>query len=268
DIRTVDGEVIMNYSSLEYDEFDDLSMEIDPSVLEKINDAYISHKAARWDGYSKYASGVSDGSGFSMTIGFNDGESMSIHGMNCAPKGYREFEQEILPLLEPYRQQLIEEAKRKKIEKGVSGELTSIMANFFQYGSFGSDKYEILIMKQEYREKNVDIQIVSTSGEFLPQGKYNYYFSLSDEEIHFDRFKALIGKYNIVSWMDYDKNAEDTNNREWFQFSFGFDEGTINALGSLPPENYAAFREELLKLVVEVLNEALKNHPDIENRDI
>ncbi|MBQ4253907.1 MAG: hypothetical protein II712_03675 [Erysipelotrichaceae bacterium] len=268
DVRTVDGEVIFTYHSLQYDEFDDLSTEIDPSVLEKINEAYLKHKAARWDGYSKYNCLVSDGSGFSMSIGFNDGESMSIHGMNCYPAGYRDFENEILPLFGAYRDQMIEEAKRRKIENGVSGELTSFMANFFQYGSYGSDKYEILIMSESIREKNVDIQITSESGDFIEKGKYNFYFHLPDEEIGFENFRKLIEKYNVVSWMDYDKNVEDNSNREWFQISFGFQQGSINAMGSLPPENYSEFRNELLSEVVRMLKEAIRNHPEIENRNI
>lgn len=263
-----DGSETISYESMMYPDMGEISMETGGDLLANIYELYVKHKAYRWDGYSKYAKYVMDGSGFSVYMSFADGNSESIHGSNCAPDGFRDFETEVERIVNPYIDRLIEMGNRQQIEKGVSGKLQSLLITFKQQGSSGSDSFEGVIRHYREGRKNFDIRINSVSGEFIEPGKYNYYSELFDEDIYFDEIQALIEKYEIIKWYNWDKSAEDYSNEEWFQISFGFEDGTINAMGTLHPENYDRFRKELLELIVKIIKDAEAKYPAFRSRDI
>ena len=252
-----DGKHFLEYESMIYQDYGTMTMELDVDFLDQLTKLYKDCRLAEWDGYDKYATNVMDGDGFSLRLSFRDGQSMSAHGSNCAPDGYGEFYQKMEELLVPLRDELLEEARQQKIAEGFSGNLDFIMANFKQKGSSGSDSYDIFITMPGVREKNFDVQIKSESGEFLEPGSYRVYTAMDASQIDFAGVQALIEKYDLVQWYNYDKAAEDYNNSEWFQISFGFDGGnTLNACGTEHPENYDAFRKEFLELIVKMTENA------------
>ena len=76
---------------------------------------------------------------------------------------------------------------------------------------------------------------------------------MGEEQIDFASFQALIDKYELINWYNYDETAEDYNNQEWFQISFGFDDGKVlNAMGTKHPEHYEEFRQEYLELIIRI----------------
>ena len=246
-----DGKHYLEYESMVYGDYDTLTMELDEGFLDQLTALYKDCRLACWDGYSKYAANVMDGEGFSLRISFQDGESMSAHGSNCTPDGYNEFFQKMSELFTPLRDELLEEARAQKIAEGFPGKLDFIMATFKQRGSSGSDSYDIFITMPGVREKNFDVKIQSESGEFIEPGSYQYYTAVDADEIDFAGVQTLIEKYELIQWYNYDEAAEDYNNSEWFQISFGFDDGrTLNAMGTEHPEHYDDFRKEFLELVI------------------
>ena len=252
-----DGKHYLEYESMLYDDYGTLTMELEEAFLDQLTALYKEHRLAEWDGYNKYATHVMDGDGFSLNISFRDGESMSAHGSNCYPDRYGEFCQQMEELFVPLRDELLEEARQQKIAEGLPGNLNSILAVFKQKGTSGSDFYDILILEPDVREKNFDVQIESESGEFIEPGSYQFYTAMDAAQIDFAGVKELIDKYDLVQWYNYDEAAEDYNNSEWFQISFGFDDGkTLNACGTRHPENYDAFRKEFLELVVKMTENA------------
>ena len=252
-----DGKHYLEYESMLYGDYDTLTMELDEAFLDQLTALYKEHRLAEWDGYNKYATHVMDGDGFSLNISFGDGASMSAHGSNCYPERYGEFCQQMEALFAPLRDELLEEARQQKIEEGFPGNLDFILAVFKQKGASGSDSYDILISEPGVREKNFDVEILSESGEFLEPGSYRFYTAMDAALIDFAGVQELINKYDLIQWYNYDEAAEDYNNSEWFQISFGFDDGkTLNACGTKHPENYDAFRKEFLELVVKMTENA------------
>ena len=258
-----DGTALLTYYAMQYNSYGDMEMPVETDLLTALEDLYHKHHICQWEGFNKINEYVLDGSGFSLYLTFQDGKSMSASGSNTWPDGYLDYLTDLSTLIEPYLEAAREEARRKILERGMEGNLNSVIALFIQRGDSGSDKYDILLRRQSIYDPNIDVQILSESGEFLEPGKYRWYGSLPDEEVCFEQIRELIDKYDILQWYNFDEAAEDPNNKEWFQVSFGYDEDSINANGTRHPEHYDEFRKELLTCIIEMLQTAEQKHPEL-----
>ena len=252
EVKLEDGKVLFTYESMEHWDYGEMTCEVPADVLAGLEAIYREFRLATWDGYSKYNSWVSDGEGFSVSIGFADGASMSAHGTNAFPKGYRDVRARFDALFAPFVEQLLEAQRQAKIAEGIHGELSSVMFTIVQHGESGHDEYHVLLTREGVRTYNFDVRVQSRSGEYLPVGEYSVYRSVPDEVLDFPAIQAMVEQYGLIGWYAWDKAAEDYNNAEWFQISFGFagegdDEGmTLNAMGSEHPEGYDGFRHAFL----------------------
>ncbi len=255
-VTTEDGKHFLVYESMLYPDYGELTKEVDEAFLDQLTQLYKDCHLAAWDGFDKTNEYVLDGDGFSLSITFRDGQSLSAHGSNSTPKGYNEFREKIEALFSPLKKEMLEAKRQEKIEEGISGNLDFMMVNFLQKGSSGSDQYEIFITKPGVRETNFDVRISSYSGELLPEGTYQYYEAVEEDKIDFAQVQALIEKYDLITWYNYDETDEDYANKEWFQMSFGFDDGkTLNAMGTKHPEHYEEFRKEFLELIIQMCSQ-------------
>ena len=85
---------------------------------------------------------------------------------------------------------------------------------------------------------------------------HQYYEAVEADKIDFAGIQALIEKYDLITWYNYDETDEDYANKEWFQMSFGFDDGkTLNAMGTKHPEHYEEFRKEFLELIIQMCSQ-------------
>ncbi len=71
-----------------FPDYGEMSCSIGEDVIRELEAIYADCRLAEWDGYHRYAEGVNDGWGFSLSIGFANGKSMSAGGSNCSPEGY------------------------------------------------------------------------------------------------------------------------------------------------------------------------------------
>lgn len=251
-----DGKHYFVYESMLHPDYGELTKEVDDAFLDQVTKLYKECHLATWDGYDETNEYVLDGDGFSLSISFRDGQSLQAYGSNSEPDGYRDFCEKMQALFSPLKQEVMEIKRQEKIAEGLPGELTFMMVDFRQRGASGSDKYEAFITMPGVREKNFDVRITSESGDLLPEGTYQYYESVPADQIDFAGVKALIQKYNLVTWYNYDETDEDYMNKEWFQISFGFDDGkSLNAMGTKHPENYEEFRREFLELLISMCSQ-------------
>lgn len=256
-----DGDAaIVTFEGMQYDAYGEMTSSEDVSLLAELEKMYNDCKLYQWEGYDKYNPMVLDGDGFSLSIGFADGKSMSCGGSNAYPDGYRDFSNKREEILRPIIDRIIEERKQELIAEGISGDLYCFMTNFQQQGDSGSDHYDFFITDSETRDQNFDVTIHSESGEFIEPGDYRYYCALPEEAIDFAAVQALIEKYNVISWYDWDEAAEDYNNSEWFQVSFSFEGTHISAMGTDYPENYEEFRREFISTVISIIKNAEENY--------
>lgn len=242
-----------SYELMGHDEYEGMTVTADEGLLDKIKDLYIEAESYKWNGYSKSATKVLDGNGFSVYFRFEDGQTCSASGSNCTPKNYSQFSAGMEELLKPLADDIVERAKQKKIAEGLPGKIDSILFNFVQKGNSGDDKHKFHIYITDNAEQNnLDIDIHSVSGEFFPEGDLRYFGHLDRKYIDFSKLEELIEKYQLVNWYDYDVAAEDYNNAEWFQIAIGFDDDKcLSAMGTEKPENYDAFRQEFLSYMVQ-----------------
>lgn len=248
------------FEGMQYSEYGEMKTEFGEEDIEKINKLYLDMHIASWDGFDKYNSQVRDGYGFSLRISFVDGKNLRAHGSNAFPENYRAFVAALGEIIKPYQNSVIEEGKRKLIEKGVSGEITSALVSFQQQGKSGRDYYKFILYTGDIREDNFDVTIKSDSGKYFEKGEYFYYTALPDDEIGLGKLKELAEKYDLIQWYDYYKVSDDPNNSEWFQIALSFEDGKIHASGTLHPENYDEFRDEFLELMAETVENAKINH--------
>ncbi len=245
-----------SYESMYDDKYAGLSVPVDEELLGKLKELYLEAEAYKWDGYSKSDMNVRDGHGFSVSFRFEDGGRCSADGSNCSPENFDSFRVGMQALLSPLAEDVFEQLRQKKIAEGFRGKVDNFTLNFIQQGSSGKDKYYFSVRTPRYADDiNLDISIHSVSGEFFPEGDYRYYGILDSEYCDFSRLDALIEKYRLVEWYDYDVAAEDYNNEEWFQIGIYFDDDErLSAMGTEKPENYAALRREFLSYMVEFID--------------
>ncbi len=259
DIKKEDGITVFRYETMLHDEYGEMNMHIDDSVLSGLNDIYLSCRIAEWDGYSKYNPHISDGKGFSVNFRFNDGGSVSAHGSNAFPDRYNVFFDKMNALLGPLCKKMVEDARQKKIDAGITGKLVMFMVNYIQHGDSGSDRYSFLISNQDIRDCNYDITVESKSGEFFPAGNCREYKAVPDEYIPMAEVDALIRKYELIKWHGFEGAHPDNNNREWYQINLSFDDKSrIDARGTLYPEHYEDFRRDFLQLMAKTAEKIKK----------
>ncbi len=260
DVDTESGVPVLLYESMAYPDYGEMTMELPESFMESLRELYEECGLSGWDGFSGSSDEVLDGDGFSLRILFSDDETTEACGSNAYPEGYHAFRKKLDLLMAPYVEQLLEEGRQRIIGQGVSGPLEDVMATFLGHGSSGSDRYEMLITRQGIRRKNFDLRVTSESGAIFPEGDYNYYADLPDEAIDFEGIGDLIRTYGVMEWYGFDQASEDPDNSEWFQVSFGFEEGTIQAYGTAHPEHYEEFREAFLTLLYGMVRNAEENY--------
>ena len=73
---------------------------IDETALEELETMVWNHGLDQWDGFSKKAKDVSDGTGFYLSIFYADETFVSAEGSNRFPDGYAEAKAEICELFE------------------------------------------------------------------------------------------------------------------------------------------------------------------------
>ena len=248
-----DGVWILEYENIDDRNYGVMRKQVDVSLADRLNEICLSLRLAEWDGFSKYNKYVCDGSGFSVSFRFRDGGTIEASGTNAFPERYGLFSQSMRECLDPYIEEMREEARRKIVAEGLPGSVTSVLAVFRQRGKAGSDSYDILVSRSGVRDVNFSFRANAPSGEFFASKAVDVALRIPDEEIPFDGIKALVDKYGLAEWYGFDRAAEDPDNAEWFQICFSFDDGKrMEAIGTAHPEGYDGFRTEFLRLLAAV----------------
>lgn len=265
-VQVSDQAARITVEELEHMDYGDVTDTVGMELVQALEELCAKHDVMKFNGFDKTNPHVCDGSGFSLSITYDNGKSVFARGMNSSPKGYRAFSDDLHELFKPYRDKLYAAALQKKIANGVKGDIRFMLMNFIQQGESGFDRYEVMISHAASRENNFQVKIRSVSGEFFPKGEYDYYCAVPDDAIDWKAFTKLVKKHQLVQWMDYEKTAADYNNCEWFQLEFIFDEyGQISAMGTEHPENYDAFRKDYLTLLRKTVDLAIKKYHITEN---
>ena len=253
-VQIADGKATISIEDMRHSDYGEMVDTVGEDFIQALENLCSKHHVKRYNGFKGHDRHVCDGAGFSLSIRYGDGKSVEASGMNDFPWGYKDFYADLHSLFEPYYNRMCEAALQQKKAKGVNGKLTFMLMSFIQRGEAGRDVYKILISRTGIRQPNIEVNIRSVSGEFFPKGEYHHYTDLSDEAVNWDQFEALVKKYDLVQWMDFQQTAEDPNNAEWFQLAFSFEDGRINASGTAHPEHYDAFRREFLALLKTTLS--------------
>lgn len=249
-IKKENDAYVFEYETMEHGDYGVMKTTVSGTLMQKLYELYLSCRVAEWDGYSKYNTMVCDGAGFSLSLYFNDGSRLNASGVNAYPNRYRDFIDGMDKILDPPRDAMLEKAKQQMIERGISGNLNLLIVLFKQRGDSGSDEYKFLLSKSDVRSSNYEVNVKSKSGKFFPLGEYNAYKAVPDEYIPLSDIQDLLNKYELIKWYDHDGTDPDSNNREWYQIHFNFDDGfVLNSSGTVYLDNYDEFRSDFLTLM-------------------
>ncbi len=254
-VKMQDTGCLFSFEGMEYRNYKDLEMRIEPGIFERLCELCEKYDVAKWNGFNKADTDVLDGDGFSLRITFADGGRISAHGSNAYPKDYMGFVNEMREILDPFRDKVLERSRREIIDRGLTGSFEGGMFNFIQKGKAGSDSYFAMIYKPDVRNVNCEIRVKTEEYRSLPEGELRIYKTVPAEKLHLDEIDAIIKKYNLIEWYDYDKAAKDYMNAEWFQLSLSYGEDGINACGTEHPKGYEAFRRDFLKILNKIISE-------------
>lgn len=218
---------------------------IDEAVLEELSAIAQRYHLDKWDGFNKTNSNALDGEGFSISITFADGSSVSASGRNAFPNGYAEAQSDICALFNG----LIDKYGNLYPKTLASNELDSIMINF---SGPGSEEFVFLIFTDDDGREKIDFRM--KDGNSWPDYKYNSYGYTKG--FPFAEVQEIIRKYDVPSWNGWDKTAENYNECEFFQIEFGYASGElISAIGTVYPNNYDKVRSELMDIVISYIEE-------------
>ena len=102
-----------NSATLKYDYYgynpdEDKHVEktIDAKYLDELAGIISKNDVAKWDGFDESEDGVLDGSGFTLKIEYDDGETIDVHGYMKYPDDYEKVED----ALDEFLHKLIDEA--------------------------------------------------------------------------------------------------------------------------------------------------------------
>ena len=249
--REENGTVLFRQSDHIRRGYENLSDTLPAAFMDSLEAICSKHKIHRWDGYREYNRYIQDGDGFTLSVSYEDGRTVDAHGMNKYPNGFRDFRDDLYELCNPVRDHLWEMARERKREKGVDGNLRGMLFSFCGRKKVVDYTYHAFIRHDDLTDNNVDIEIKHSDGSLFPEGDYRFYCRVTDDKIHWDRFGELIKKHRLARWCDFEGRDSENKEAEWFQVSFNFDEGEINALGTAHPEDYEAFRNDFLQLFAE-----------------
>ena len=246
------GKAVLKYDSGKNREFGLMEYECEASLMEALYGLYKDCNICSWNGFSKVNKRVLDGDGFSLKLIFNDGKELSAYGSNAFPKGYGDFIQKLDELMTPVKNACLAKYRSELIAKGINGNLNSVFAYFLQKGTVGKDMYQFHIFDENIRGNNCSFSYKSNSGEYFAEGEKSYSVTVPIKDIGLEKVRKMIDDYDILDWYDFDEAAEDYNNAEWFQVSFGFDDGLhISACGTAHPDHYDEFRAAFLSWLSE-----------------
>ncbi len=217
---------------------------LDPSYIDelvRLSDKY--DLILKWDGFDKSAEGVLDGSGFSLSMGFEDGSSISARGENEFPDGYRYFNEDFKAIIDKIAEEqgIFDKLFPKVIE---SEDLSFISIDF---NTRGAEKFEFMLRPDAPNENIDTCKIRSQEDEKkLFGGETENHFS-KKAGYSLEPVQAVLKKYNIASWNGYD--GYDEGSDIWFSIFAEYESGErITASGSLAPENYEEFKDEIINV--------------------
>ncbi|MCQ2495825.1 MAG: hypothetical protein MJ131_04455 [Lachnospiraceae bacterium] len=225
----------------------------DAERVNKVRDALYAYGAIDWDGFDEHKSlgdGVLDGDrGFTLKFRLADGKSVYAHGYNRQPKNFEKVYSIIIDLIDGTADY------SRYVEKDFHA---SVMDGLFVEfkDSFACRQYFKIELNSAW--KRWSIQVRDPWGELLDRDfEISDYGDVKDaSELPYDRFVAILDKYNVSDWEDSsasDYGAPSYNIRLTFENNKSFEAG-----GNLLPEKYNEFRREILDEIIKYYDELKK----------
>ena len=171
------------------------------------------------------------------------GATIRASGSNAYPKNFHEPMSEVRALID----QLIR-TYSNMYPKQILSEDICYFSLVFRNAPYATSEFKALC--SDYgEEKELEMRI--RGREDLMDGEYE--FSGACRDFPFDEVQKIIRKYDIPSWNGWEKTEGD---KELFNLELHYESGEIlEAYGTVHPENYDAFRDDITALLMDYITE-------------
>lgn len=201
------------------------------------------YRMDKWNGFDKVDNRILDGSMFSLEITLSDGKTIYAHGSNAYPKNFSEPMNQVEDLIDK-----LTRVYSDMYPKQIQSEEMYCFRMEFRGQPYTTSEFKLNCYLQDTSNQ---LEIRIRDREDLQSEDYAFYGTC--REFPFGEVQALIRKYDIPSWNGW---AMTDGEGEQFNLEALYDSGErIEAYGTVHPENYEAFREEIMDLLMEFIRE-------------
>ena len=216
---------------------------LEEDYMTRLGQLAAQYRMDKWDGFDKADKRVLDGEQFELHITLADGKTIRASGSNAYPKNFHEPMSEVRALID----QLIR-TYSNMYPKQILSEDICYFSLVFRNAPYATSEFKV-ICSDYGEEKELEMRI--RGREDLMDGEYE--FSGACRDFPFDEVQKIIRKYDIPSWNGWEKTEGD---KELFNLELHYESGEIlEAYGTVHPENYDAFRDDITALLMDYITE-------------
>ena len=256
DYEMTKGETIPLTGSAQYLAFGDTVKDCEYASLKLLSEdtpicaleaAIAETGALGWDGFRKSVSmpDVADaGDRYILYLELSDGTTVVMDSYNTNPAGFPELYRRAAEIFDANR-----DYSRYHIGSFDESACTDLFIRFAR--SFGKGEWRLELHRSDNRWTVV---LCDPDGLYLDAGTEIAESWESEEALSFDRFLAIFKKYHAENWNDYD--ASDASSKDSFAIFLYFENGKKFSMeGTLAPEGFDAFRNELIEEIKQFYHE-------------
>lgn len=225
-------------------------VQMDEEAMLALEKACQKNRINEWNGFHESDPEVLDGDGFSLFVGYEEG-NISVSGSNCSPAGYWDFLEEFKQICDPYIKIAMKAAVNDYISCEHSKKLDSFMISFSN-SDYPKD-HDIFIYSYIGRNgTHLEYRISLSDNSVYSAGDYYFNKDVDPKVVDFSKMSSIITKYNLDG---LDNANEHTDGGEWYQIDYGYDDDfRIGFCGTKPFENYDNVRKEIFDFIFSIVD--------------
>ena len=210
------------------------------TIIRQLEECIVKYGALGWDGYDKSEAmpGVLDsGDNYNLYLELSDGTTVTMHGYNICPNGFRELYQDVVGIFEEH----------SDYSRYMARSFTDSPCEYLQVDLKDSEHpYACFKLCLRKNGGEWSVLLEDEAGDVLEKGTKIAEYAATGKEVPFQRFLDLMSRYQVEEWNGYQTPGSGIGPH--FNIYMRFEDGTkFEARGSEFPEGYEAFKHAFVK---------------------
>lgn len=221
-------------------------------LMNRVQEILEENQVGEWNGFHGNNPWVLDGYGFHLYVTFVDGTHVSASGTNCFPPNFSTVSSALWELIQPTRKLWYDEQHPKEI---LDTHINSF--SFRVYPKIGGAKLECSFERRSDDPGKQYLRAWITNGNDPKHPEYiGYFFYGVVPKTPYEELQEIVERYHLAEWNGYNEFLPSEQQEQTFYLSIGYESGeSIEASGSLLPENYKEVEDELIRVLWDYIQE-------------